>query len=185
MNPASTASTGAPPSDASQDPTTGQRVNKSPNALLYRLYLSHTLSTWNARTFEFGAVIFLASIFPGTLFYASCYALFRSAAAAALSSTVGGLVDSTWIASSYAALMSVSAVGTATSTSFVFLPVLTTPRSVLTLLSPFVPHETSLVERKCERSRHVRQTDHLLLDISELWARRAQFAFSDNVDHSC
>ena len=94
MNPASTASTGAPPSDASQDPTTGQRVNKSPNALLYRLYLSHTLSTWNARTFEFGAVIFLASIFPGTLFYASCYALFRSAAAAALSSTVGGLVDS-------------------------------------------------------------------------------------------
>ena len=95
MNPASTQSTGAPPNDASQDPPTGQRVNKSPNALLYRLYLSHTLSTWNARTFEFGAVIFLASIFPGTLFYASCYALFRSAAAAALSSTVGGLVDST------------------------------------------------------------------------------------------
>ena len=48
------------------------------------------------------------------------------------------------MASSYAALMSVSAVGTTTSTSFLLAPVLTTPRSVETLLSPLVPHETSL-----------------------------------------
>jgi iron-regulated transporter 1 len=61
--------------------------------LLWRLYISHTLSTWNARTFEFGAVIFLSAIFPGTLFFASCYALFRSAAAAILGSWIGDLVD--------------------------------------------------------------------------------------------
>jgi iron-regulated transporter 1 len=61
--------------------------------ILYRLYVSHTLSTWNARSFEFGAVIFLAAIFPGTLFYASCYALFRSGAAAIFGSWIGGLVD--------------------------------------------------------------------------------------------
>ncbi|KAF2731553.1 hypothetical protein EJ04DRAFT_545131 [Polyplosphaeria fusca] len=65
------------------------------SSVLWRLYLSHTLSAWNARMFEFGAVIFLATIFPGTLFYASCYALFRSACAALLSSWIGGLVDRT------------------------------------------------------------------------------------------
>ena len=32
-----------------------------------RLYVSHTLSTWNSRVFEFGSVLYLASIFPGTL----------------------------------------------------------------------------------------------------------------------
>ncbi|KAH8704371.1 Ferroporti-1 [Phaeosphaeriaceae sp. PMI808] len=66
---------------------------KATRCLVYRLYVSHTLSTWNARSFEFGAVIFLAAIFPGTLFYASCYALFRSAAAAVLGSWIGDLVD--------------------------------------------------------------------------------------------
>ncbi|KAL1599433.1 hypothetical protein SLS59_006451 [Nothophoma quercina] len=80
--------------ETSQHPTEQRVQNKAPRALLYRLYISHTLSTWNARTFEFGAVIFLAAIFPGTLFFASCYALFRSAAAAALGSWIGSLVDS-------------------------------------------------------------------------------------------
>lgn len=61
--------------------------------VLNRLYISHTLSTWNSRTFEFGAVLFLASLFPGTLFYASFYALSRAAAAAILSSWVGHLID--------------------------------------------------------------------------------------------
>ncbi|OCK82278.1 hypothetical protein K432DRAFT_349323 [Lepidopterella palustris CBS 459.81] len=70
-------------------------VKSSPRSVLLRLYLSHTLSSWNSRTFEFGAVLFLATIFPGTLFYASCYALFRSAAAVLLSSSVGALVDQT------------------------------------------------------------------------------------------
>lgn len=70
-------------------------IEGAPTRLLWRLYVSHTLSTWNARTFEFGAVIFLATIFPQTLFYTSLYALFRSAAAAILSSWLGGLVDRT------------------------------------------------------------------------------------------
>ncbi|KZM28035.1 uncharacterized protein EKO05_0003774 [Ascochyta rabiei] len=94
MSLASRASTGTLPSDAGQYPAERQGQNKSPKALLYRLYISHTLSTWNARTFEFGAVIFLAAIFPGTLFFASCYALFRSAAAAVFGSWIGSLVDS-------------------------------------------------------------------------------------------
>ena len=64
-----------------------------PRRILARLYISHALSTWNSRMFEFGAVIFLASIFPGTLFYASCYALFRSAAGTLLSARVGHGVD--------------------------------------------------------------------------------------------
>jgi iron-regulated transporter 1 len=71
--------------------TTG--TSSHSQSLLWRLYVSHTLSTWNARTFEFGAVIFLAAIFPGTLFFASCYALFRAAAAAVLGSWVGDQVD--------------------------------------------------------------------------------------------
>jgi len=95
MSSVSTASTGTPPNNSSPYPTTeSQTPTKSPKALLYRLYVSHTLSTWNARTFEFGAVIFLAAIFPGTLFFASCYALFRSAAAAALGSSIGSFIDS-------------------------------------------------------------------------------------------
>lgn len=58
-----------------------------------RLYLSHALSTWNSRTFEFGAILFLAEIFPGTLFYASFYALVRALSATIFSAWVGGLVD--------------------------------------------------------------------------------------------
>ena len=94
MSSVSSALTGTPPNDSNRYPTERRVQNKSPKALLYRLYISHTLSTWNARTFEFGSVIFLAAIFPGTLFFASCYALFRSAAAAALGSSIGSLVDS-------------------------------------------------------------------------------------------
>ncbi|PWY67212.1 iron transporter [Aspergillus heteromorphus CBS 117.55] len=43
--------------------------------------------------FEFGAVLFLASIFPGTLLYASVYALIRSLSAVLLSSWLGGAID--------------------------------------------------------------------------------------------
>ncbi|KAJ5969538.1 hypothetical protein N7501_005786 [Penicillium viridicatum] len=62
-------------------------------SVLTRLYISHTLSTWNSRMFEFGAVLFLASIFPGTLLYASIYALVRAFSAIALSSWLGAQVD--------------------------------------------------------------------------------------------
>ncbi|KAL4867551.1 hypothetical protein BDV12DRAFT_118790 [Aspergillus spectabilis] len=61
--------------------------------VLLRLYTSHFLSTWNSRMFEFGAVVFLASIFPDTLLYASIYALARSLFAIILSSWLGSVVD--------------------------------------------------------------------------------------------
>ncbi|KAJ6071508.1 hypothetical protein N7499_009522 [Penicillium canescens] len=80
-------------------PTSGpsSQLNTTPapeaRSVLTRLYISHTLSTWNSRMFEFGAVLFLASIFPGTLLYASIYALVRALSAVALSSWLGARVD--------------------------------------------------------------------------------------------
>lgn len=58
-----------------------------------RLYISHSLSTWNSRMFEFGAFLFLAGLFPGTLLFASIYALSRSLAVSLLSSWIGGVMD--------------------------------------------------------------------------------------------
>ncbi|KAM7196260.1 Ferroporti-1 [Naviculisporaceae sp. PSN 640] len=58
-----------------------------------RLYTSHFLSTWNSRLFEFGSVLFLASIFPHTLQPMSIYALVRCAAAILFSQPVGHLID--------------------------------------------------------------------------------------------
>lgn len=43
--------------------------------------------------FEFGAVLFLASIFPDTLLYASVYALCRSFSVVVLSAWLGEVVD--------------------------------------------------------------------------------------------
>ncbi|KAJ6037050.1 hypothetical protein N7540_001329, partial [Penicillium herquei] len=75
------------PEPASSSPTPEAR------AVLYRLYTSHMLSAWNSRMFEFGAVLFLASIFPGTLLYASIYALVRALSPILLSSWLGNRVD--------------------------------------------------------------------------------------------
>ncbi|KAL8905643.1 MAG: hypothetical protein Q9171_006592 [Xanthocarpia ochracea] len=58
-----------------------------------RLYASHLLSTWNSRMFEFAAFLFLAGVFPGTLLFASIYALARSFAVFLLSSLIGRLMD--------------------------------------------------------------------------------------------
>ncbi|KPM38881.1 hypothetical protein AK830_g7672 [Neonectria ditissima] len=58
-----------------------------------RLYGSHFLSTCNSRIFEFGSVLYLASIFPGTLLPMSVYAMVRGAAAIVLSSLVGQYID--------------------------------------------------------------------------------------------
>lgn len=65
-----------------QEPTTeAERIADEPVARVIfkhidrRLYTSHLLSTWNSRLFEFGAVLFLASIFPGTLMPMSVCAL--------------------------------------------------------------------------------------------------------------
>ncbi|KAJ5177748.1 uncharacterized protein N7500_000447 [Penicillium coprophilum] len=85
--------TGPPTSadDASQTHSNGPAPEV--RSVLRRLYISHTLSAWNSRMFEFGAVLFLASIFPGTLLYASIYALVRAFSAVALSSWLGAQVD--------------------------------------------------------------------------------------------
>ncbi|KAK5105181.1 hypothetical protein LTS08_001455 [Lithohypha guttulata] len=59
------------------------------------LYVSHFISTWNSRGFEFGAVLFLSTIYPGTLLPMSVYALVRALAAIALSPAVGRFIDHT------------------------------------------------------------------------------------------
>ncbi|KAK5092914.1 hypothetical protein LTR70_005222 [Exophiala xenobiotica] len=58
------------------------------------LYISHFISTWNSRGFEFGAVLFLSTIYPGTLLPMSIYALCRALAAVILSPAVGKHIDS-------------------------------------------------------------------------------------------
>lgn len=61
--------------------------------LQFRLFTSHFLSTWNSRAFEFGAILFLASIYPQTLRPMSIYALLRSAAAILFAQPVGTWID--------------------------------------------------------------------------------------------
>ncbi|EXJ67270.1 uncharacterized protein A1O5_09283 [Cladophialophora psammophila CBS 110553] len=61
--------------------------------LARRLYVSHFLSTWNFRGFEFGAVLFLANIFPNTLLPLSIYALVRALAAIVFAPLVGRYID--------------------------------------------------------------------------------------------
>lgn len=58
-----------------------------------RLYVSHFLSTWNSRIFEFGAVLYLSAIFPGTLMPMSLYALARGLSAIILAPAVGLYID--------------------------------------------------------------------------------------------
>ncbi|KAK4557007.1 hypothetical protein LTR86_005988 [Recurvomyces mirabilis] len=62
--------------------------------IAWRLYLSHFLSTWNSRCFEFGSVLFFAAIYPHTLLYLSIYAICRSAAGMILATAIGKAIDS-------------------------------------------------------------------------------------------
>jgi solute carrier family 40 (iron-regulated transporter), member 1 len=64
-----------------------------PPAIARRLFISHFLSTWNSRAFEFGAVLYLASIFSRTLQPMSVYALARGASAIVFSPAVGRYID--------------------------------------------------------------------------------------------
>lgn len=57
------------------------------------LYQSHVLSMGNSRIFEFGAVLFLADIFPDTLLPVSVYAFVRAASAICFSPSLGRLID--------------------------------------------------------------------------------------------
>ncbi|OBT72440.1 hypothetical protein VF21_08246 [Pseudogymnoascus sp. 05NY08] len=69
------------------------RISQVPARVTSRLYISHFLSTWNSRVFEFGAALYLASIFPGTLLPMSVYALARGAAAILFSPAIGQYID--------------------------------------------------------------------------------------------
>lgn len=68
-------------------------ANGVPRSLALRLYTSHFLSTWNSRFFEFGAALFLASIFPGTLLPMSVYALVRNAGYIVFAQPVGAWIN--------------------------------------------------------------------------------------------
>lgn len=64
-----------------------------PKAVTRRLYISHFFSTWNSRAFQFGAVLFLASIFPTTLLPLSIYALVCSSSAIIFAPLIGRTID--------------------------------------------------------------------------------------------
>lgn len=78
-------------------PDAGRRHNtlrhRIPAPIARRLYLSHFLSTWNSRLFEFGAILYLATVFPGTLMPLSLYALARGLSAVIFASAVGLYID--------------------------------------------------------------------------------------------
>ncbi|CAJ0549605.1 Ff.00g032180.m01.CDS01 [Fusarium sp. VM40] len=79
--------------DVNDDTSTVDATSWALNQSARRLYISHTLSTWNSRVFEFGSVLYLASIFPGTLMPLAVYSMVRGAAAIMLSSWVGHYID--------------------------------------------------------------------------------------------
>ena len=58
-----------------------------------RLYLSHFLSTWNSRSFEFAALLIVARLFQETLLPVSIYALFRAGSAICFAPFIGRYVD--------------------------------------------------------------------------------------------
>ncbi|OAP63159.1 hypothetical protein AYL99_02386 [Fonsecaea erecta] len=75
------------------DAVENQAKDEISPGLARRLYVSHFLSTWNFRGFEFGAVLFLANIFPNTLLPLSIYALVRALAAIVFAPLVGRYID--------------------------------------------------------------------------------------------
>ncbi|ODQ68362.1 hypothetical protein NADFUDRAFT_49007 [Nadsonia fulvescens var. elongata DSM 6958] len=58
------------------------------------LYISHALSTWNSRVFEYAAVLFLTEIIPGSLAPSSWYALGRAGSVIVASRQIGNYIDS-------------------------------------------------------------------------------------------
>lgn len=85
------------PDDGPDSPLAQQQVITSSSltgsGITRRLYVSHFLSTANSRLFEFGSVLYLASIFPGTLMPLSVYAVGRGLSAIILSSALGHYID--------------------------------------------------------------------------------------------
>ncbi|KAK9456732.1 Ferroporti-1 [Dipodascopsis uninucleata] len=65
------------------------------NNILLKLYISHFLSTWNARAFEYGSLVFLSLTFAETLLPVSVYAFLRAFISIILSSTINRYVEKT------------------------------------------------------------------------------------------
>lgn len=59
----------------------------------YTLYLNHALSTWNARSYEFAAILFTASAYPEGLRAASLVGISTSLAAICFGSAIGRWID--------------------------------------------------------------------------------------------
>jgi iron-regulated transporter 1 len=73
----------------------GQEAEHSvPKGIARRLYVSHFLSTWNSRVFEFGAVLYLAIVYLGTLLPMSVYAFARGLSAIIFAPAIGQYIDS-------------------------------------------------------------------------------------------
>ena len=74
-------------------PTTENYIVREEHLKL-RLYISHFLSTWNSRTFEFATLLIVARLFQETLLPVSIYALFRAGSAICFAPFIGRYVDS-------------------------------------------------------------------------------------------
>jgi solute carrier family 40 (iron-regulated transporter), member 1 len=59
----------------------------------YTLYLCHALSTWNARSYEFAAVLFTTAAYPGGLKAASLIGISNSLATISFASAIGRWID--------------------------------------------------------------------------------------------
>ncbi|QKX64027.1 uncharacterized protein TRUGW13939_11200 [Talaromyces rugulosus] len=79
--------------EAGVSTSSGDRESRLSSRIACRLYTSHFLSTWNSRVFEFGAVLYLATVYPGTLLPMSVYALARGLVAILFASVVGYYID--------------------------------------------------------------------------------------------
>jgi iron-regulated transporter 1 len=63
-------------------------------AQAWSLYASHLLSTWNARTYEFAAIIFTASAYPDTLTASAVRGIITQLSSILLSASIGRWIDS-------------------------------------------------------------------------------------------
>lgn len=63
------------------------------NLIKSRLYVSHFLCAWNSRVYEFGIVLFIINLYPGTLFPSSLFAFCSSLSGIVLSNFVTNLVN--------------------------------------------------------------------------------------------
>ncbi|GAA6000247.1 uncharacterized protein JCM10292_004052 [Rhodotorula paludigena] len=79
------------PADA-DTPSSSSSVALDKQAL-FSLLAQHLSSTWQQRSFEFGAYLFLVNLFPDTTLQPSIFGFFTTGAAILLSGSVGSLVD--------------------------------------------------------------------------------------------